>query len=143
MAATKVKNDKPSNEEIYAIFQTLRNEQRVLAGKLSEMESELNEHKVVIDTLNKVDGDRRCYRMVGGVLCERTVKEVLPSLANNKEQLTKLIETLNKQLSDKGTEINEFKKKHSIRVHGNEDVKSNQQSDEPESTKKSALSTIS
>ena len=39
-----VKNGK-SQEEIYAGFQTLRNEQRIMANKLTEMEGELNEHK--------------------------------------------------------------------------------------------------
>lgn len=32
-------------EEILTEFQSLRNEQRMLANKLSEMEMELNEHK--------------------------------------------------------------------------------------------------
>ena len=40
----------------------------------------------MIETLNEVDGNRKCFRMVGGVLVERTVKEVLPSLENNKEK---------------------------------------------------------
>lgn len=34
-----------SDEEILSEFQTLRNEQRMMANKLSEMELELNEHK--------------------------------------------------------------------------------------------------
>lgn len=34
-----------SNEEIYAGFQALRNEQRNMISKISEMEAELNEHK--------------------------------------------------------------------------------------------------
>lgn len=34
-----------SAEEILTEFQVLRNEQRMLANKLSEMEMELNEHK--------------------------------------------------------------------------------------------------
>lgn len=34
-----------SNEEIVGGFQVLRNEQRVMANKLTEMEAELNEHK--------------------------------------------------------------------------------------------------
>lgn len=34
-----------SAEEIFSGFQTLRNEQRMMANKLSEMEMELNEHK--------------------------------------------------------------------------------------------------
>lgn len=45
---------------------------------------------LVIDTLKEVDETRKCYRMVGGVLVERTVKEVLPALENNKEQVSKI-----------------------------------------------------
>lgn len=44
----KVKSSKGktfAGEEIYNGFQILRSEQRNLAGKLSEMELELNEHK--------------------------------------------------------------------------------------------------
>lgn len=43
---------------------------------------------LVIDTLKEVDETRKCYRMVGGVLVERTVKEVLPALEGNKEQVS-------------------------------------------------------
>jgi prefoldin subunit 2 len=35
--------------------------------------------------------------MVGGVLVERTVKEVVPALVNNRDKMEKLIETLNSQ----------------------------------------------
>lgn len=45
MASEKKSSKKKNNEEILVEFQTLRNEQRVLANKLSEMEMELNEHK--------------------------------------------------------------------------------------------------
>lgn len=44
MAKPATKSGK-TNEEIYAGFQTLRNDQRIMASKLSEMEAELNEHK--------------------------------------------------------------------------------------------------
>ena len=37
------------------------------------------------------------FRMVGGVLVERTVKEVVPALVNNRDKMDKLIETLNNQ----------------------------------------------
>ena len=42
---------------------------------------------LVIDTLKEVDPSRKCFRLVGGVLVERTVKEVLPALETNKEQV--------------------------------------------------------
>lgn len=42
---------------------------------------------LVIETLKDVDPSRKCFRLVGGVLVERTVKEVLPALETNKEQV--------------------------------------------------------
>ena len=42
---------------------------------------------LVIDALKIVDGSRKCYRMVGGVLVERTVGDVLPALIANHEQV--------------------------------------------------------
>ena len=56
--------------------------------------------------------------MVGGVLVERTVKEVLPALAQNKDKLTKAVETLNANLLSKGKELNDYREKHNITVRG-------------------------
>ncbi|KAG6804367.1 prefoldin subunit 2 [Apis mellifera caucasica] len=118
----------------------LRNEQRAMANKLSEMEMELNEHKIVIDTLKNIDPKRKCYRMTGGVLCERTVEDVMPALITNKEQLIKVIDTLNDQLTKKGIEINEFKEKHNIRIRGQQDVQQRQGEDkDSKEAKRSAV----
>lgn len=43
--------------------------------------------RIVIDTLKNVEPKRKCYRMIGGVLCERTVEDVMPALVTNKEQV--------------------------------------------------------
>merc|ERR1711963_1194300 len=99
-------------------LQTLRTEQRSLASKLSELQMDLNEHKLVIDTLEKVERDRKCFRLVGGVLVERSVGEVQPALTGNRDKLTKLIETLEKQLTEKGQEINGYIEKHNIQIQG-------------------------
>lgn len=61
--------------------------------------------------------------MVGGILTERKVKDVLPILVTNKEKLTELISKLNEQLAKKGEEINEYKEKYNIRIRGQEDLK--------------------
>ena len=47
-----------------------------IAQKVNVLQQDLNEHMIVIETLKGVDSDRKCFRMVGGVLVERTVKEV-------------------------------------------------------------------
>ena len=79
--------DKKSQEEIIQVFNSMRNEQRQIAGKTNELQQDLNEHKIVIETLEGVAGDRKCFRMVGGVLVERTVSEVLPALVSNRDKM--------------------------------------------------------
>ena len=74
--------------------------------------------RLVIDTLEKVERDRKCFRLVGGVLVERSVGEVQPALTGNRDKLTKLIETLEKQLTEKGQEINGYIEKHNIQIQG-------------------------
>ena len=49
-------------------------------------------------------------------MVERKVGEVAPALQNNRDKISKLIETLEKQLSDKGVEINAYMAKHNIQV---------------------------
>ncbi|XP_041979828.1 prefoldin subunit 2 [Aricia agestis] len=126
---------KKTNEEIFAGFQNLRSEQRQLANKISELEMDLNEHKIVIETLQGVEADRKCFRMVGSVLVERTVAEVLPELEGNRECLPRALQALQEQLAKKGQEINEYIEKHNIRVQrGERDAPPAQDQDQPAKT---------
>ena len=105
-------------------FNQLRQKQRDVAEKTSEMESELHEHRLVIDTLKDMEDSRKCFRMVGGVLTERTVGDVLPALRKNEEQLLTLIERLKRQIEDSGKELTAFREKHNIQFQStNEDEK--------------------
>ncbi|XP_064651469.1 prefoldin subunit 2-like [Lineus longissimus] len=110
-----------TKEEIVSEFNELRQQQRSIATKISELEMDCKEHELVVAALKHVDPERKCFRMVGGVLVERTVKDVLPALENNKDQLGKVIEGLTKQLETQGEELNEFREKHNIRIRGEED----------------------
>lgn len=78
--------------------------------------------RTVIDTLKTVDEDRKCFRLIGGVLVEQKVVSVLPQLVENKNQLEKLIENGKEQLTKKGIEINEFKKEYNIQVKSTEET---------------------
>lgn len=68
--------------------------------------------------MKSVEESRKCFRLIGGVLCERTVKDVLPQLNEQKEQLEKLIAQRQEQLTSKGVEINKFREKHNIKIKG-------------------------
>lgn len=132
MAKSSTKTGKAkSSEEIFAGFQTLRNEQRQLANKISELEMDLNEHKIVIETLRGVEKGRKCFRMVGGVLVERTVADVLPELETNCERLPKVLQVLHEQLAKKGQEINNYIECHDIKVQRTDRVENEATPEQP------------
>ena len=47
----------------------------------------INFFRLVIETLEKQDRDKRCFRLVGGVLVERKVGEVEPALVSNRDKV--------------------------------------------------------
>ncbi len=52
---------------------------------------ERDEHKLVVDTLSKLESERKAFRLVGGVLVERTVGDVLPAVSQNYEGVKLLL----------------------------------------------------
>lgn len=78
---------------------------------------------MVIETLKNVSEERKCFRLIGGILTERKVKDVLPILITNRDKLTEIIEKLNENLAVKGSELNEYKEKHNIRIRDQMDIK--------------------
>lgn len=75
----------------------------------------------MLETLKTVAPERRCYRLVGGVLCARTVKDVMPELDSNRGQLEHMVALGNEQLAKKGLEINKYITENNIRVKGEGD----------------------
>lgn len=49
--------------------------------------------RIVLNTLKDLEGERKCFRLIGGVLCEKTVKDVLPALSQNKDQVFIIFDT--------------------------------------------------
>ena len=74
---------KYSEEQIIGHYRQMRSEIQKIASKISELEQEVQEHQLVIDTLTPLDGERKAFRLMGGILVERTVKEVLPDVTQN------------------------------------------------------------
>eukprot|EP01112_Ceratiomyxa_fruticulosa_P023944 TRINITY_DN941_c0_g2_i3.p1 TRINITY_DN941_c0_g2~~TRINITY_DN941_c0_g2_i3.p1 ORF type:complete len:129 (-),score=24.16 TRINITY_DN941_c0_g2_i3:241-627(-) len=116
-------------EQILAKFKQMKQEHSQLVSKISELEMEANEHTLVINTIEKLEPGRKCFRLVGGVLVERTVAEVLPAVKTNRDGILKLVEGLTKQLQEKTKFINDFATKYKIQ--------SRQDKDEEEGEKKS------
>ncbi|KAG7447466.1 Prefoldin beta-like protein [Guyanagaster necrorhizus] len=120
MSATKAKTKPPqlSEQEILQTFNRYQSDLRNLAGKIGELESEADEHGLVLTTLNEAlteEPDRKCFRLIGGVLVERTVKDVVPALTMNRDGILQAVGNLAEQYKTKEKELDAFKELYKIR----------------------------
>ncbi|KNA17870.1 hypothetical protein SOVF_075980 [Spinacia oleracea] len=107
----------PVNEQAVAnLYGSMRTELNQIYSKMTELEIEVSEHSLVMNAIQPLDPSRRCYRMIGGVLVERTIKEVLPAVQRNKEGIEEVIGRLNEALERKKKDIAEFEAKYKIRI---------------------------
>lgn len=113
----EVDSKEPMTEQAVAnIYNNMRSEINQLHSKITELEMEVSEHSLVIGAIQPLDQSRRCYRMIGGVLVERTIAEVLPAVQRNKEGLEEVISRLNEALERKKKEMVELETKYKIRI---------------------------
>ena len=59
--------------------------------------------------MEPLSDDRKCFRMINGVLVERTVKDVKPALQTNADGLKKVLEDLVKQYKAKQDDLEKWK----------------------------------
>nr|CDJ96232.1 Prefoldin beta domain containing protein [Haemonchus contortus] len=107
--------EQEEQKKIVETFQRLREQQQELAQEITRVEEEKREFGRVIELLNELDGEQKCFRLISDTLVEYTVKEVIPVLEKNFANLGVVSTELNKRLVDKGSELNAFKEKHNIR----------------------------
>lgn len=114
--ASATQSQRPSNQEIVNTLRSLGEEIQTIASKAGQLERDSEEHSVVVETLKKTDPGRRCFRMVGGILIERTVKEILPGLEEHRSNIHDALKTLSSQYRAKNDEMQEYQKKWNVKV---------------------------
>ncbi|KAH8739753.1 hypothetical protein FG386_001460 [Cryptosporidium ryanae] len=70
---------------------------KLLNSKISELTQDSKEHGLVLNAFEKVEPERRCFRVVGGVMVERNVKTIKPALEKEKAALDSAVTELEKQ----------------------------------------------
>lgn len=65
--------------------------------------------RLVLETLGPVPKDRKCFRLINGVLVERTVADVVPALQTNADGLKNVLEGLVKEYKKKQEEMDTWK----------------------------------
>mmetsp|Transcript_18274 Transcript_18274/g.38009 ORF Transcript_18274/g.38009 Transcript_18274/m.38009 type:complete len:139 (+) Transcript_18274:31-447(+) len=106
----------PDQQAVLQKYKNLESQCRQFVTKISELEVERNEHDLVIKTLTPLPPDRKAFRLVGGVLVERTCKEVLPSVKENRENIDKVLNNLADMLEAKSKEMKDWKVKYNIKT---------------------------
>eukprot|EP01039_Chlorochromonas_danica_P001799 gene1797-1965_t len=115
-------------EEILGNYKKMMAECQQIASKIQELTMERDEHKLVVDTLGKLESDRRAFRLVGGVLVERTVGEIFPTVSQNYEGLQELLKKLEESLKSKDSERRAYKEKYGIMTQEERDAMMKNQS---------------
>lgn len=123
-------------QQVAATFESRRNELQALATRIGDLEASGDEHKLVLDTLRDAqakDPERKCFRLIGGVLTEKTVKDVLPVLEHNAKnvrliwpclrgvtltphKIEELIAALLKQYKEKESQLAAFVREQGLRA---------------------------
>ncbi|KAI9167030.1 putative prefoldin subunit 2 [Paramyrothecium foliicola] len=103
-------------QDLQVTYSNYKNTLQQIAQKIGDIEQEAEEHKLVLETLEPLSGDRKCFRLINGVLVERTVEEVVPALKTNQDGLKKVLDDLVKQYKSKQDDLDKWKKKNNVQV---------------------------
>ncbi|RDA87321.1 hypothetical protein CP532_2656 [Ophiocordyceps camponoti-leonardi (nom. inval.)] len=103
-------------QDLQATYSGYKNTLQQMAQKIGDIEQEAEEHRLVLETLEPLSEDRKCFRLINGVLIERTVKDVVPALKTNQEGLRKVLDDLVKQYKTKQDELDKWKKTNNVQV---------------------------
>mmetsp|Transcript_6296 Transcript_6296/g.17677 ORF Transcript_6296/g.17677 Transcript_6296/m.17677 type:complete len:136 (+) Transcript_6296:82-489(+) len=124
-------DEKLTPQQVQATFQQIEKQCSALINKIAELEQEVNEHNLVLKAFEKVEPTRRCFRMVGGVLVERTVVDVSPAVKDNQEKVKKLVQQLQEQLAKNTAERSKFMEKYGLNERGRNEQASDAQANRP------------
>ncbi|WBW72662.1 prefoldin subunit Pfd2 [Schizosaccharomyces osmophilus] len=97
-------------------YNVYKSQLQQIAQKIVDLETDADEHKLVNETLKPLNKDRRCFRMIHGVLVEQTVETVMPALHTNQEGIRKAMDALLEQYKELETEFTKFQKDNKIQV---------------------------
>ncbi|KAG5361454.1 putative prefoldin subunit 2 [Yarrowia sp. C11] len=105
-----------ANADFQNQYNAFKESLQQLSRKIGEIEGESEEHKLVLETLQPMADDRKCFRMIGGVIVEKNVKDVQKDLETNFEQLKKVTDQLMQQYAKVQKEMKEWQVKNNVKV---------------------------
>lgn len=71
----------------------------------------------MLETLGPVPKDRKCFRLINGVLVERTVADVVPALQTNADGLRSVLDGLVKEYKKVQQDMETWKVRYPFHMH--------------------------
>eukprot|EP00033_Pygsuia_biforma_P000869 GCRY01001008.1.p1 GENE.GCRY01001008.1~~GCRY01001008.1.p1 ORF type:complete len:154 (+),score=18.04 GCRY01001008.1:123-584(+) len=127
MSDNKKQLSQEEQQVIIKRFQSMMQEIEQMRIKVGELDSELNEYRLLLDTLSPMNKDRRCWRLIGGVLVERTVGNLEPVIETNRKGIEDVMKALTDDLQKREKVLKEYQKEHNIKITTPEEVARMQQ----------------
>lgn len=91
-----------------------------MQSQLSSISSQAQEHAIVDQTLSSIPPEKRegrkCFKMIGGVLVEKSVDDVIKLLDEEKKELEKTKTTIEKELVETKKKMDEWMTKNKVKV---------------------------
>mmetsp|Transcript_25477 Transcript_25477/g.50739 ORF Transcript_25477/g.50739 Transcript_25477/m.50739 type:complete len:135 (+) Transcript_25477:117-521(+) len=116
IAAPPAPSSQMDGNKVISVYKDMQSDCTNMMNKIAELEVERNEHMLVEKTMRPLDESRRAFRLIGDVLVERTVGEVLPSVESNRKNIDEVLGTLSIRLKEKQQEAANWKAKYNIRT---------------------------
>ena len=86
-------------------YKQLNQEAQMLIQKLMELEDDRKENELVLESISKLEDSRKCWRLVNGVLMEKTKLEVVPEMRIVINNLNSIIKQITDTLQSVRTDI--------------------------------------
>ena len=77
----------------------------MLVQKLMEIDDEKKENELVLESIAKLEDNRKCWRLINGVLVEKTKLEVVPEMRVVINNLNAVIKQITETLTSVKQEI--------------------------------------
>lgn len=120
MSSTSTAADEKKSQILQQEYNRYQELIQELETQSSTLASQLQEHIIVDRSLTAIAPEKRqgrkCFKMIGGVLVEKSIDEVIKILADEVKELTKQKETVDEELKNNRTTLEKWISSNKIKV---------------------------
>lgn len=103
-----------ATQEVTNHYNKLKNEYTEIFKRYIELEEERRENNLVLANLEPLKGERKCWKVVGGVLVEHNLEETKGSLKSTISMLESTLKALDDEMAKRQKEVLEMELKYGL-----------------------------